>query len=458
MKFFNDDKEIFSASAPGRLDVMGGIADYSGSLVLQLPIAEKLTVQIQERDDSIISIQSFLKKDRLKFEFNYSTIQNKKPGEAGKIVRAMPGGNWATYVIGCLSVLESEKNIPFRGMNIEIQSKIPLGKGVASSAALEVATINAISRFYGIHLPEIELPLLAQQVENIFVGAACGLMDQLTVHLGQKNKLLPIICQPGKIFPSLAVPKGIQFSGIDSGVKHAVGSSAYSEVRAATFMAFTMIANLEGVYPEQLLGVKSKNNFQLLPYGGYLANIPVSEFEKKYATHLPGKISGREFIERYKTSIDGVTQVNEGKNYDLLNCARHPVYENHRVNMFQQLLLQFSKSREKEKILELLGELMLQSHESYNAVGLGHLATDNIVESVRKAGPASGVYGARVTGGGSGGTVVVLSFGKQGKQTVKEIFDQYKKRCEKRIYFFKGSENGAQFLNQQIKHHDYIDV
>jgi L-arabinokinase len=361
-------------------------------------------------------------------------------------------------VIGCLSILEYEKNISVCGMNIAIHSEIPLGKGVASSAALEVATMNAICKLYDIHLSEIELPLLAQQVENNFVGAACGLMDQLTVHLGQKNKLLPIICQPHKIFHSLSVPKGIQFTGIDSGVGHAVGGASYGDVRTGTFMAYTVIASLEGASADDLITAKQKNNFKSLPYSGYLANIPVSDFEKKYAAHLPETISGKDFIGKFRVSIDTATEISEEKNYKLLACGRHPIYENHRVNLFSQLLQQFSKFIDKQKTLALLGELMLQSHESYSSVGLGHPATDQIVDTVRQAGFSSGVYGARVTGGGSGGTVAVLSHGKQGKQTVKNIFNQYKKECSQKIFFFSGSENGALIFNQQIKHHDYIDL
>lgn len=458
MRFFDDDREIFSASAPGRLDVMGGIADYSGSLLLQLPIAEKLTVQLQQRKDSVISILSILPpKKVLQFEIDYSILKNKKTGEAAKLVRSMENGDWAAYVIGCLCVLETEKNISVRGLNISIHSEIPLGKGVASSAALEVAAMNAICKLYDIQLNEVELPLLAQQVENNFVGAACGLMDQLTVHLGQKNKLLPIICQPHKVFQSISVPRGIQFTGIDSGVRHTIGGACYGDVRTATFMAYTVIARLEGASTDDLENAKEKNDFSSLPYGGYLANITVSDFEKKYAAHLPETITGKYFIGKYKTSIDNVTDVNEEKNYNLLACGRHPVYENHRVNLFSQLLQQFSRSNDKEKTLSLLGELMLQSHASYSAVGLGHPAADRIVDAVRETGYSSGVYGARVTGGGSGGTVAILS-GKLGKQTVKKIFNQYKKDCGQKIFFFSGSENGALILNQQIKHHDYIDA
>ncbi|MBD0333310.1 MAG: hypothetical protein ICV66_11700, partial [Chitinophagaceae bacterium] len=112
------------------------------------------------------------------------------------------------------------------------------------------------------------------------------------------------------------------------------------------------------------------------------------------------------------------------------------------------------------KILQMLGELMLQSHASYSSVGLGNAATDEIVEMVRQCGCDSGIYGARITGGGSGGTVVVLCFGKEGKHSIKKIFHQYKQSSKKKIHLFSGSENGAFFLNQNInvkQHEHYIE-
>ena len=78
---------------------------------------------------------------------------------------------------------------------------------------------------------------------------------------------------------------------------------------------------------------------------------------------------------------------------------------------------------------------MMQSHESYSAVGLGNEYTDKIVEMVRDAGTDNGVYGARVSGGGNGGTVCILSYGKEGKEAVKEIYGRYNTGIKEANYF-----------------------
>lgn len=448
MSFFDNDKKIIEASAPGRLDVMGGIADYSSSLILQMPIAQTTTVQLQKREDSIFQLRSHLSSKRyVEFTFDAKQLAGKSFSEAGSLIKSNEGGDWAAYVIGCFFVLHKEKNIPLEGMNVLIDSKVPAGKGVASSAALEVAVMNAICKIYDIALSETELPVLAQKVENNVVGAACGLMDQLAVHLGKKNKLLPLVCDPHTVRDAVSIPKGIYFVGIDSGVRHAVGGSSYADVRTATFMAYSVIAKMEGVSFDQLREAKSRKDFGSLPYSGYLANIPVSVFEKKYASDLPETISGQAFINDFGVSIDDATTVDPAKSYNLLACARHPVYENFRTNLFFQLLCGFSPRKRTEETLRLLGELMLQSHSSYSKVGLGNEATDDIVAMVRNAGYEAGLYGARITGGGSGGVVAILCYGKKGKEEVKRIYKEYRKKSGKKVFFFSGSSDGALTLN-----------
>ena len=163
---------------------------------------------------------------------------------------------------------------------------------------------------------------------------------------------------------------------------------------------------------------------------------------------LPGEIPGKDFLSRYKVSIDPVTTIDEQKIYKPLVCGSHPVYENARVKEFKSLLKSFKKQDDKQGSLVRMGSLMMQSHESYSAVGLGNKFTDKIVDMVR--GHANSVYGARVSGGGNGGTVCILSFGKEGKNSVKEIYGRYKRELKRKLFLFSGSSHGAYKLNQYI--------
>jgi L-arabinokinase len=225
---FSKEEQIISATAPGRMDVMGGIADYSGSLLLQMPIKQTTTVSIQIRNDGLFNLRTQIsKKKTADFNIHISVLKDKSLAEAGKIIKSIPGGDWAVYCLGCFLVLQKEKDIELTGANVFIQSTVPWGKGVSSSAALEIAVMNALNHIYKLSLGREELAVLAQMAENLVAGAPCGLMDQLSSHLGQKNKLLPLICQPHEVAKPLGIPRGIAFSGIDSGVRHAVSGASY---------------------------------------------------------------------------------------------------------------------------------------------------------------------------------------------------------------------------------------
>jgi len=448
---FSTEEKIISATAPGRMDVMGGIADYSGSLLLQMPIKQTTTVSIQKRNDGVFNFRTQITKKKTKdFTINFSELDNRSLEEAGKIINTKQGGDWAVYVLGCFLVLQKENKIDLTGANVFIESNVPWGKGVSSSAALEVATLNALNQIYLLSLGKEELAVLSQMAENRVAGAPCGLMDQLSSHLGQKNKLLPLICQPHQVDKAISIPRGINFSGIDSGVRHAVSGASYSDVRAAAFMSYTIIALHEGATVEELDQARTSGDWSKIPFKGFLANIPVSVFEEKYISLLPGKNSGKEFLSQYKLSIDTVTSIDENKIYKPAICGSHPVYENARVNEFKIFLKNFKKQDDKQASLIQMGNLMMQSHESYSAVGLGNEYTDKIVEMIRDAGSAHGVFGARVSGGGNGGTVCILSYGKEGKNAVKEIYRKYKQIKKQKLFFFSGSSHGAYTLNQYI--------
>jgi len=449
--FFSTEEKIISATAPGRMDVMGGIADYSGSLLLQMPIKQTTTVNVQKRNDGVFNFRTQITKKKTDdFTINISELDNRSLEEAGKIINAKQGGDWAVYVLGCFLVLQKENRIDLTGANVFIESNVPWGKGVSSSAALEVATMNALNQLYQLSLGREELAVLAQMAENHVAGAPCGLMDQLSSHLGQKNKLLPLICQPHQVDKAISIPRGINFSGIDSGIRHAVSGASYSDVRAAVFMSYTIIALNEGATVEELEQARTSGDWGKLPFKGFLANIPVPVFEEKYLSLLPEEILGKDFLSQYKISIDTVTTIDEGKIYRPSVCGSHPVYENARVNEFKTLLKNFKKQDNKQASLIQMGNLMIQSHESYSAVGLGNEYTDKIVEMIRDAGAACGVFGARVSGGGNGGTVCILSYGKEGKNAVKEIYHKYKQIKKQKLFFFSGSSHGAYSLNQYI--------
>ena len=147
--FFGKNRTLYRAKAPARLDVMGGISDYSGSLVLQMPLALYTEVFIAKREDLSIRIQSgnrtclFNTNDLLPSKGQIIEKQNWKKYHLEK---------WSLYVLGCVFVLLDHKDFDFQGLDIFIESEIPIGKGISSSAALEVATMCALYKTFDLEL------------------------------------------------------------------------------------------------------------------------------------------------------------------------------------------------------------------------------------------------------------------------------------------------------------------
>lgn len=422
--------KFIEASAPGRLDVMGGIADYSGSLVLQMPIAHRTHIKLRLRDDYQCHIRSKLSSgETLIAHVDYRDYLNNNQVDyqfAQQKCKQNPEHAWIAYVLGCVLVLQKEKGINFKGADFDLHSSVPLGKGVSSSASIEVACMKALAVAFHLDLPGTLLPILAQRVENLVVGAPCGLMDQLASYLGESKKLLPILCQPDKVDTLISIPNEISFIGIDSGVRHSVAGASYSEVRAAAFMGYSIIAHSLGISTKEIQSSKKLNGFSSLPFQGFLCNIPVEEFRNSFENVLPASMLGKEFLNTYET-IDSITSIGEQTNYQVRQCTSHPVFEHDRVIRFKNyiaLLQELDSINQKTDILNSMGELMYQSHESYSRCGLGSLRTDEIVTLAKNT---PGIYGAKITGGGNGGTVCLL-VDAEGK---KEALKLHQILCEK---------------------------
>ncbi|MFN2509997.1 MAG: galactokinase [Pyrinomonadaceae bacterium] len=442
---FEPQVDLLIARAPGRLDVMGGIADYSGSLVLELPIAEATFGALQKDDTRRLRVVSLMENETRVASFEMPLADLERDGEPIKYDEARSYFNddtaphWAAYVAGVFLVLMRELGVRFNdGARLLIWSRVPEGKGVSSSAALEVATMSAVAAAFDLDVAPRELALLCQRVENMVVGAPCGVMDQMTSACGEENQLLALLCQPAELLGTILLPEDLGVWGLDSGVRHSVGGGDYGSVRVGAFMGYRIIAELSGLSAEKAGETVVISDPH---WGGYLANLSPLEFEEKFAGRLPESLLGEEFVARYGGTSDTVTTIEPKRTYAVRAPATHAVYENSRVQKFAELLRHHpSESLQKER--ELLGELMYESHASYSACGLGSAGTDDLVELVRAAGVGRGLYGAKVTGGGSGGTVAVLGRRDAGT-VVAEVAHSYEEKTGHKPYIFSGSSPGS---------------
>ncbi len=426
--YFVPGRVIVVARAPGRLDLMGGIADYSGSLVLEMPLSNATIVAAQATNDETITIRSIGNDDTV--EIPLDALANRDYAAAHIMLTADPARRWIAYIAGALVVLGQERGMRIpHGVRILIDSTVPAGKGVASSAALEVATMQALCAIYDEPMDRRTTAMLCQMVENLVVGAPCGVMDQMTSACGEKNRLLALLCQPAQILGHVELPDGLEVWGIDSGIRHEVGGADYGAVRTGAFMGLRVVTELA--------------DDDETKWNGYLANMTPDEWRRLYREHVPLTMHGEDFLERFFAISDTVTTVDPERTYAVRMPTEHPILEHARVTEFKRIL---EIGAQTEGMRMQLGALMYESHESYSACGLGSSGTDRLVEMVRDT---MGLYGAKITGGGSGGVVAVLA--RVGsREVVDEIAERYSRETGNDSTVLGGSSPGASAFG--IKH------
>ena len=434
------DAPVTLARAPGRLDVMGGVADYSGSLVAEMSIAEAALVALAPRTDRTLRVWSRnIDAEGLTPQVSLSLDEFYAGGALAdyEAVRSRlcrdPQTRWAAYVLGCVYVLLAEGIVPdfSQGANLILDSRVPLGAGVSSSAAIEVAAMQALNAAYGLGLDGVTIARLSQLVENKVVGAPCGIMDQMSSALCVPHSLLLILCQPHEVQGTQPLPNGVRIFGINSAVKHSVGGAAYTRARIAAFMG------------RKILDVD------------YLATLAFRGSSSAFNA-VPERITGSEFIQQWGETGDSVTSVELETSYDVQAATLHGMREPARVALFTSVLRNVQEGTiQLERALTLAGQAMYGdsgSHASYTKIGLGCPETDLLVEMGRAAGPSKGIYGAKITGGGSGGTVAFLTGGERSEQTIHEIAAAYQAQTGRTPQVFEGglSPGATAFGSEQL--------
>jgi len=440
--FFFPAKPAYVSRAPGRLDLMGGNVDYTGGLVFQATIREATWAAAQRRDDGRIvfwnpQMQHEGWLDRVEFEL--ASLSSEE--SVRKLVNRDPRLRWTAYILGVFYLLRCKYPQQVQtGANVYLESEVPLNKGVSSSAAVEVAVMKAAAAAYGVPLSGVELAESCQWVENVIAESACGIMDQAASVLGDEGYVLPLLCQPCSTRPLVKLPEGLRCWGIDSGVRHAVTGVEYEAARAAAFVGYRMICDSEHL----TLTLDSSGRiprFVEPRWNGYISNIPSSLFRSRYERDLPVLASGAEIKALGKTHVDPFTTIRADVNYRVQACTRYAVEENQRIELFVELARGASVGRS-ENAFRLMGDLMFQSHWSYTECGLGCEATDLLVDLTREECGDGKLYGAKITGGGGGGTVAIL--GSAGaEESFRRVVQKYAEARKSEPHVFEGSSMGA---------------
>src|SRR2546423_11311000 len=162
-------------SAPGRVNIIGEHTDYNDGFVLPTAINRRTFVAISERRDEKVRVESLVINEKAEFDLNNSSSDEVK--------------KWVNYCAGVAWIL-SERGLKLRGANMLIDSDVPIGAGLSSSAALEVATGTALTAISKVDIDPVKLAQAAQEAEHKFAGAQVGIMDPSTATLGKPDDAL----------------------------------------------------------------------------------------------------------------------------------------------------------------------------------------------------------------------------------------------------------------------------
>jgi galactokinase len=317
-----------SASAPGRVNLLGEHTDYHEGFVLPTTIPQRTQAALAGRADRLVRAWSA------------GTSADVEQYTLGK---ESPGRGWLDYVQGLTAAL-AQRGVAVPGFDLHLESTVPIGGGVSSSAALEIAVLRALRERFDLSFGDVELAKIGRAAENDFVGAPVGIMDQMAASVGRTGEALFLDTRT-LAFERIPLPPSLQLLVIDSGVVHRHAGGEYATRRRESFDAAAR------------LGVP---------------------FLRDAGVEMLPRIEALEPLLRRR--------------------ARHIVTENQRVLEAVAALRAGDAAA--------MGRLMNESHASMR--DNYQTSTPEIDTLVEIAQAQSDAFGARLTGGGFGGAIVAL--------------------------------------------------
>ncbi len=437
---FAPARPIFLARAPGRLDILGGICEVAGAAVLQQPLADAVIVAVQPRIDRRILIRNLnLNKERvLTIEHRMDDLLDAAQQGEWAALRALAlpvDRGWTARILAALSLLLARRPnaASANGLNVAIQSTLPAGAGLGSSAALIVALLLALTEVYAIPLEDGELADIGEKVESQVLRLGCGRAEYLTILLGRQQRITMLQGQLNGIKPDLSLPQGAMVLAIDTGVRKTAGCQKMNELCAALWIGRTLLQ--EALASDE----------HVLPLAGYLGGIPRDDWHSGVKKLVPYRCSGQEFLRQHPEEAQAAAFLDPEKKYMPRTILEYVVEEGERVQALSQMLEQATAAPD-ENNLDAAGALLYASHRQYSKVsGAVCAEADWLVDALQAMGPAAGIYGARAMPGGTGSSVLVLAKTACADQ-LHNLVSRYLSYSGKNATIYTGSSEGAKVI------------
>ena len=370
---FGQQPRIFRA--PGRVNLIGEHTDYNDGFVMPAAVGFSTYVAVAGRADRKLVIHSQEFPDDCAFDVDH--LPGHRPGL------------WCDYIVGVARILR-ERGCNFPGQNVLVHGEVPIGAGLSSSAAIEVASALAFTRLDNAPIPLPEIAKLCRRAENEFVGARVGIMDQFVSCMGKAGHALLLDCRSLE-YKFVLIPPRVRIVVCNTMVKHDLATGAYNQRRA-----------------ECEEGVRCFAQWQ--PTVRALRDVPV-EWLKQYSKEIPATIRKR--------------------------CT-HVILENQRT-------LDMARALQDGDLVKV-GQFMRESHASLR--DLYEVSCRELDIMVESAESLPGFIGGRMTGGGFGGCTVNLVREENAADFAAQIRERYRAvtGIDAQIYLC-SAEDGAREIN-----------
>ena len=360
--------------SPGRVNIIGEHTDYNAGFVLPAAIDKAAYVAIGKRSDNKVCL--------------YATAFHQDFEISLDAIKTSPLG-WPNYILGVIDQIQ-KAGVALSGFNLLIDGDIPIGAGLSSSAALECATLFAITELFGLQFTKLQMAYMAQKAEHDFAGVNCGLMDMFASLFGKEGHVIKLDCRSLEYEYVPLDIKGYKILLLNTNVKHQLSSSEYNTRRIQCEQGIAWI----------------------------------QEQEPSVQTLRDATI---EMLDKYVLPKDAL----------IYNRCKYVVEENLR-------LLSACADLQNGNI-EALGEKMFATHEGLKSLyEVSCPELDFLVDQV-KGNPA--VLGARMMGGGFGGCTINIVKEESIEDLLASIIPQYEKQMQKELtYYIASIEEGTSVM------------
>ena len=354
---FSSEAE-FCGVAPGRIEVLGNHTDYNEGFILSAAIDREIILCGRRTKGNTATIYASSYKVKESFDTT-SPSMNKD-------------NFWINYIQGVVSEL-AKLGIEIGGFEAVLDGNVPLGAGLSSSAALEVATIYLLKSLFNFEMDPIKIALTAQAAENNFVGMNCGILDQFSSTMGKADHLVYLDCRDLSKYRHIPLGDNIELVIANTKAEHALVDGGYNRLRECCFLA---------------------------------------------ADHYADKLSPKKVTHLRDVTIEEMNANNQSLTEEISKRAKHIITENQRV-------VEGVAALEKGN-LSAMGECMNLSHVSSRDDFMNSCEELDIMYNC--AAGIEGLYGRRLSGGGFGGCTVNLVAADKADEFAKELAKRYKEK------------------------------